>query len=333
MLVLEATSNKQGERPGDYHWCVDGELAYRQGTDCSRLDCGCERGWAGFDSHSATTTVEVVDRPDLSIGDLGALLARSLCAGGWIATPDPKDELVMAYVDEIAEMASHFGEGSVLERDGEWTRLRDGSAEPINPFDRVGLEDMTAEVFDFEPMDLLGYATSMIRQAGPLTSELISTLAEAAWPEAQTLGCALEWLTAGELTHPWHDTPDWLDNLGDMNVAAARRRKVDDGAAILLSLQVGGEHIGLASTFVALDGRIDSFFGVPDDLSTFVQLTKTLQRQHYKPFQNVALTTAFNTLSIGRRMSDMNKPPIAPGAWPQNRTLLDFIIDYARWDS
>ena len=76
MLVLEATSNRQGERPGDYHWCNDGELAYSQGLDCSNPGCGCARGWAGFDSHRATTTVQVVDRPELTVHDLASALAE-----------------------------------------------------------------------------------------------------------------------------------------------------------------------------------------------------------------------------------------------------------------
>ena len=89
MLVLEATSKRQGEREGDYHWCTDGELAYQQGLECGSPSCGCERGWAGFDSHRATTTVQVVDRPDLTVIELSSKLARSLCDGGWLEQPDP----------------------------------------------------------------------------------------------------------------------------------------------------------------------------------------------------------------------------------------------------
>ena len=35
MLVLEATSERQGERDDDYHSCTDGELAYHPGTECA----------------------------------------------------------------------------------------------------------------------------------------------------------------------------------------------------------------------------------------------------------------------------------------------------------
>ncbi|MBT8216900.1 MAG: hypothetical protein KJO17_08635, partial [Acidimicrobiia bacterium] len=87
MRILEATSETQGDRDDDYHWCTDGELTYIQGTDCDRPDCGCERGWAGVDSHRATTTVQVVDRPGMAVADLAADLALSLFDGGWLTTP------------------------------------------------------------------------------------------------------------------------------------------------------------------------------------------------------------------------------------------------------
>lgn len=331
MLVLEATKNRQGERPGDYHWCNDGELAYRPGIDCNRLDCGCERGWAGFDSHSATTTVEVVDRADLTVDKLASELAVSLFEGGWITTPNASDELVTLFVEEIVDLANEFGEGAVLERDGEWTQVRDDVTRPINPFDRVGLEQLTEGISEYRPMDLMGYATSLLHSAGHLAHTLISTLVDADWPEAQTLGCALEWLTLGEATHGWENIPGWLHRLNRANISQARRRRSDEGDAYLIAIEVDGDEIGLASIFVRPDGRIDSFFGVPDQLHTFIQLTKTLQREHFTPYRKIALSTAKQALLEGRSRSDKNSPPSGPGAWPANRPLLDLIVDTMAW--
>ena len=99
MLVLEATSKRQGERDGDYHWCIDGELAYQPGIDCASPGCGCDRGWAGVDSHRSTTTVQVVERSDFTVKDLASRLAVSLRDGGWIETPDPTDEMVSMFVE------------------------------------------------------------------------------------------------------------------------------------------------------------------------------------------------------------------------------------------
>lgn len=124
MLVIEATSALQGARPTDYHFTIDGELAYMQGIECSRPDCGCDRGWAGLVSHSATTTVQVVDRPDLSVEGLASEFAVSLFEGGWIGAPDPANHIVAAFVGEMIECANHFGEGAVLEHEGGEIRTR-----------------------------------------------------------------------------------------------------------------------------------------------------------------------------------------------------------------
>lgn len=66
MKVLVATSRTQGARDNDYHWCVDGELV-RMGEvcECDQGDpdggCGCGRGFAGLNSHRATTTALVAE--------------------------------------------------------------------------------------------------------------------------------------------------------------------------------------------------------------------------------------------------------------------------------
>ena len=94
MLVFEATDQLQGQRSTDYHHAWTGELVYLAIQECKDPECGCTRGFAGFDSHRATTTARVADRPDLSIETLSRLLATSLCDGGWLDAPDPGAELV-----------------------------------------------------------------------------------------------------------------------------------------------------------------------------------------------------------------------------------------------
>lgn len=331
MLVLEATPNKQGERDGDYHWCADGELAYKPSIDCDSPGCGCNRGWAGVDSHRATTTVQVVDRPDLTVNDLASELAVSLFDGGWLTTPDPGDELVSLCVDDIVEIANHFGEGAVLEREGHWTKVRDGSAGSVNPFDRVALEDLTEDLLHSGPMDTMSHAMSIMANVHPHVDALLLTLTEADWPEAQALGCALEWLSHGKLTNQWKDVPHWLTNLDQAEITAARRCRGDDGDGYLVAMEVDGYELGIASFFVKHEGHIDSFFAIPDSIATYTQLMKTLQRRHYKPFRKIAPATARAALEQAK---DVPVAPedIHPGfSWPRSRPLLDLIFEQMTW--
>jgi hypothetical protein len=68
MKVLVATRATQGTRGNDYHWAIEGELV-RVGEVCrkDRNDpdggCGCGRGFAGLNSHRATTTARVAEVP------------------------------------------------------------------------------------------------------------------------------------------------------------------------------------------------------------------------------------------------------------------------------
>lgn len=131
MLVLEATEQLQGVRDDDYHWAHVGELVHLPPIDCSSPECGCTRGFAGFESHRSTTTAKVVERPDFTIAQLCVELAGSLCSGGWIPAFDPADVLVVALADEIVELSrtfGRFGPGAIIEREGDTVthRLRPG---------------------------------------------------------------------------------------------------------------------------------------------------------------------------------------------------------------
>jgi|GEM_PF-477750 len=122
MLVFEATTELQGVRDDDYHWANSGELVHLPVADCASPTCGCTRGFAGFTSHRATTTARVIERPDLTIEELCQQLADSLSAGGWIASANASDPLVVELATEIVELAASFGRygpGAVIEREGD----------------------------------------------------------------------------------------------------------------------------------------------------------------------------------------------------------------------
>lgn len=116
MKVLVATVETQGERPGDYHHAIDGELVWVQepcATDLRRMPnaCGCGRGFAGLASHRATTTARVAELPELTRDDYVTAIRTSIGDGGW-----PRD-----WADGIAqglvEFAAEWETGTVIERD------------------------------------------------------------------------------------------------------------------------------------------------------------------------------------------------------------------------
>lgn len=116
MNVLAATARTQGERLGDYHWCIEGELV-RIGEVCARDQddpdggCGCGRGFGGLNSHRATTTAVVVDSP-LTRDEYAEAIRSSLQQQGW----DPCDCCARQEADDLIAMVTGWPVGAVVER-------------------------------------------------------------------------------------------------------------------------------------------------------------------------------------------------------------------------
>jgi hypothetical protein len=124
MRVLVATHDTNGQVPGDYDFCIEGELVYVQ-DPCDRDlrdpdgGCGCSRGFAGMNSHRACTTAKVVER-DLSEADVREALRSSLAAGGWldpdVCTAEEAMVVVGEMVREVRFVAERLPEGSIVRR-------------------------------------------------------------------------------------------------------------------------------------------------------------------------------------------------------------------------
>jgi len=131
MKVLVATHITQGNDQGDYCWAVDGELVTPLGLVCSNSQCGCERGFPGLASSSATTTAMVVDLAHIGRAELETAVHDSLQRGGWltdgVGSDDLDDDLdddddddltdeefIAAHVDAIIKSAGSFPIGSIL---------------------------------------------------------------------------------------------------------------------------------------------------------------------------------------------------------------------------
>lgn len=122
MKVLVATSRTQGRRTNDYHWCDDGELVMVLpvcATDREDPDggCGCGRGFAGMDSHKATTTAEVRDL-NIDEVDLFETVWASLQRQGW----DPEGAFGLS--GWLSEVAADWPVGTVVERRLDEIRVR-----------------------------------------------------------------------------------------------------------------------------------------------------------------------------------------------------------------
>ena len=86
MKILVATKATQGKRTNDFSFATEGELVMIPVMECDgeAVDghCGCRRAMAGMESHSATTTVKVVER-DLTPRQLELLIRKSWQQAGW----------------------------------------------------------------------------------------------------------------------------------------------------------------------------------------------------------------------------------------------------------
>lgn len=132
MKVLTATSETQGWRDNDYCFTVEGELVMFPPMECDRATiddgCGCHRGMAGLASHRATSTLKVIDRPELDRNEYAQLVAEGLKDQGYL--PDrlrgnpAVEEWLRDSVEELICAAAAFEPGTVLERRGDFLQVR-----------------------------------------------------------------------------------------------------------------------------------------------------------------------------------------------------------------
>lgn len=117
MHVLVATTRTQGQEPDDFDHAAPGELVRFPLAECDDPACGCTRAFAGLDSARATTTAEVVDRPDLGPAALWDLLRDDAVRG---VGPDGLStlDLVLLTADllELVDSAAALPVGTVIGR-------------------------------------------------------------------------------------------------------------------------------------------------------------------------------------------------------------------------
>lgn len=120
MKVLVSTKETQKQRINDFSWVPEGELV-TFGSECGRgsVDdhCGCRRSMVGVECMMATTTMKVVERPELTSEKLEEAILSSLVAGGWYEADDPEAKSwARSAAEELIRLASAFSEGNVVEK-------------------------------------------------------------------------------------------------------------------------------------------------------------------------------------------------------------------------
>lgn len=116
MKVLIATDRTQGERPDDHVHTMPGELVRLPLTTCDDEGCGCRRSFGGLASAQATTTAEVVDRPDLRPWEYWTLLTDELVGQAGTDCLEVDDILELAVdLARHARIAAALPPGTVVE--------------------------------------------------------------------------------------------------------------------------------------------------------------------------------------------------------------------------
>jgi hypothetical protein len=119
MKILVATGETQGHRTNDFCWAEEGEIV-TFGSECAdeSVDgpCGCRRALRGVRTRKATTTFRVVERSEVSPGDLTRMVGEALVAGGWYRDLEQARAAAAEDALQVAAIALDYAEGTVLER-------------------------------------------------------------------------------------------------------------------------------------------------------------------------------------------------------------------------
>lgn len=119
MRLLVASTATQGDHPGDFNYCSDGEpviipIVYcdrdENAEDPSTGGCGCGRSFTGLFNGKGTTTAEIREL-DIGRHRLDAIVFRHLDKANW-----PGDNIARGarIVNRLVEVARRYPTGTVL---------------------------------------------------------------------------------------------------------------------------------------------------------------------------------------------------------------------------
>lgn len=129
MKVLVSTKLTQGTRSNDFCEISEGEIV-TFGAQCGNdidASCGCGRSMVGVISGRRTTTMKIVEKTDLTVDQLKALIRQYLKKEGWLTKMS--DESIETMVNEealeIANISESFCVGDIVEVRGDVLQTRE----------------------------------------------------------------------------------------------------------------------------------------------------------------------------------------------------------------
>jgi hypothetical protein len=124
MKIIVATSETQGQKPGDFNFVPDGEIVVVSDCDCLHAGCDCVRSMVGINSGKGTTTMKVVES-EIMLEEYRRLIVE---ASQGYSEFGVDDDISNEQADALLDLARQFPAGAVIERDGEDFKPRPASA-------------------------------------------------------------------------------------------------------------------------------------------------------------------------------------------------------------
>jgi hypothetical protein len=115
MKIIVATSETQGQRPGDFNFVPEGEVLIVSDCDCLHEGCECKRSMVGVLCGKGTTTMKVIES-DLTRDDYLRLVRE---ANQGYAELGVEESFFDEQADALLALAGEFQAGAVIERNGE----------------------------------------------------------------------------------------------------------------------------------------------------------------------------------------------------------------------
>lgn len=132
MKILVSTKLTQGIRKNDFCEIHEGEIVTFGALCDNDIDasCGCGRSMVGVISGRRTTTMKVVEKPDLTVEQLKAIIRQYLKKEGWLTKVSAEDveKRVNDEALEISSVAENFSVGEIVEVRGDIVQNRDLSS-------------------------------------------------------------------------------------------------------------------------------------------------------------------------------------------------------------